>query len=69
MTTKIKETEYSLEINLIPESMSDLALLLRFANNSKRDKPDIFLSFSNEPYCNISLAKVKKQNQINSISK
>jgi hypothetical protein len=68
MKTEVNENKYGLNITLEPETVDEFASLLRFAKNSNSDKPQIYLSFQNEPYCDIWLKKRKESVQKNSIS-
>ena len=74
MKINATDTDLFTRFELTPESMSEIAYLLRMATNSKREPPDIYLSFSSYntngvPYMLIRFAKVKPSNQKNSIKK
>jgi len=67
MKTTFNENHNGLGIEIIPETPEDFAMLLRFANNAKRETPDIFLSFSSKVYMNVYMRKVRPSIQQNSI--
>ena len=69
MKVQFSECDYYGEILLIPETIEEVAGLLRFSRNASAIKPDVYMSFnSNEPYCNIYIQKRKISVQVNSIS-
>jgi hypothetical protein len=68
MITKIDESKYGLNLTLEPETIEDFSLLLRFGMNALAEKPNVFVSFDNKPYCNIYLRKRKEIVQLNSIN-
>jgi hypothetical protein len=68
MQIKLEENEYGLNITLEPVSIEDFALILRFGMNALAEKPDVFVSFANEPYCSIYMKKRNQRIQINSIN-
>ncbi len=70
MITKIKESDYGLDLMITPETPAEVAQLLRFSNNAKKQAARVCFSFhSDDPYCNISLRKISKKQQQNSIYK
>lgn len=68
MKLELIENEHGIDITLLPEDIKELTQLLRFSKNAKLEKPNIFMSFSNEPYLYINMTKVKRQAQKNSIT-
>jgi len=62
------ENEWGLDICLTPETPEETAALARFTMNSKSVKPDIYMSFSNNPQMTIAMPKVAKHLQHNSLS-
>jgi len=68
MKTTFVENTSGLGIEIIPETPEDFAMLLRFANNAKRETPDIFLSFSNKVYMNVYMRKIRPSIQQNLIN-
>lgn len=72
MKIELKEGDYGVSIEVIPETVQECGILLRLANNAKREKPDIYFSFNKSnaaPYASIWLKKLNPMKQINSISK
>lgn len=67
MKIKFNESDHSISITMEPETTQEFSQLLRFTRNAKAQKPSIFISFSNEPYCNIHMRKIAKNLQNNSI--
>lgn len=68
MITKLDESKYGLNITLTPESVEDFALLLRFGMNALAEKPTVYVSFENKPYCDIWMKKRNERVQRNSIN-
>lgn len=73
MKVKINESRFFTNIVLSPENMKEVAALFRMTRTSKREIPDIYLSFSEyadngEPYCSISFSRVKPEKQVTSIT-
>lgn len=69
MKVEISESEWELYINIKPETVEELAQLFRATKNAKAEKPHMVLSFNrSEPYCGISIRKIKTTVQKNSIS-
>ena len=69
MKLEYQEGKYGLEINLKPETPKEAAQLLRFANNAKAEKPDIWFNFSSdEPNLQITMNKKRPAVQWNSIN-
>ena len=69
MKAEIKENKSGMDITLEPETKEEVAKLLRYSSNAKMEKPYVYMSFNNEPYCYIHLKKVKESVQNNFISK
>lgn len=67
MKVEISEHDYGMDITLAPESVEEMAKLLRYSNNASAEKPTVQMSFSNEPYCWIFLKKRKMSVQKNLI--
>ena len=67
MITEISESEYGLNIEIKPETVEEVAMLLRYAKNAKAEKPDVSFSFYTKPYLSLWCKKVKKSVQENSI--
>lgn len=56
-------------IELVPETPEEVAQLLRFTSNSKREVPQVDFRFgSNEPHCTIFFKKLAPSKQLNSIN-
>jgi hypothetical protein len=68
MITKIYDNQNGLNITIEPETVEEFTKLLRFSRNASSEKPHVYLSFQNEPYCNIWLTKRKPSVQKNSIN-
>jgi hypothetical protein len=68
MKTEITDSDYGIDFNIIPETVEETSILLRFSMNASSEKPGVFMSFRNEPYCSIWLHKRKPSIQKNSIS-
>lgn len=68
MKTEINEEKYGLNITITPETVAEMASLLRFSINANSDKPEVYMSFRNNPYCNIWLKKRAESVQKCSIS-
>lgn len=47
------------ELLLTPETMEETAALLRFSSNASAQKPEIYLSFYKNIYCNVWIKKRK----------
>lgn len=68
MKIEFVEREWGIEFNLTPETVAETAQLFRFANNTKAEKPDVFLSFSSDtPWASITLKKIKVVGQKNTV--
>ena len=67
MKLQFWEGKFGAEIKLTPETIEESSQLLRFTNNAKMEKPEIYFSFSGEQYCSIWIKKVAEKNQENSI--
>jgi len=72
MKTILRENKHNFHIELIPETIMDVAILLRIGRNAKAEKPTIIIFFSdidpNGVTGNITLRKkelVKQSNYIN----
>ena len=58
MKLQHNEGDHGLELNLEPETLKEVSQLFRFANNAKREKPYVYLSFNGDtPYLNIYMRK------------
>lgn len=68
MITKITDSKWGLSITLIPQSVEDTALLLRFTNNVKLKKPIVGINFEESISCNIYLNKLDPKVQQNYIN-
>lgn len=67
MKIQVDESKYQTSLTINPENMAEFAKLLRMVKHSKREVPDMFLSFSENnsaPYLSISFGKKSAQNQI-----
>lgn len=70
-TMKVKFEEWGEEnvgIILIPETIEDIAKLLRYARNASAEKPRVFLYYGKEVRCEINLNKYKKSVQVTAIT-
>ena len=62
------DSQYGVNIEFKPETVEDVALLLRLTNNAKAIKPEICLFFEGEkPSASIWLKKIQPKAQHNSI--
>lgn len=74
MKAKLDESKWWVGIELSPESMQEVASLLRLAMNTKREVPVIHVSFSEYsdnggvPTCLIQFDKKQPNNQISSVN-
>lgn len=68
MKFEYNENEYGLDITLTPENPKEVSQLARFTKNAKAEKPSLYMAFSDNPYMNVHMKKVAKQNQNNSLS-
>lgn len=68
MKIEFFENEVGSSVDLVPETPEELAALLRMANNSKSEQPDISVHFSTTPQCSIWIRKVEKVKQVNYLS-
>lgn len=68
MKTKINDSDYGLNITIEPETIKEFATLLRYARNANSEKPGVYLSFRDSPFCNIWLKKRKPSVQRNAIN-
>jgi len=63
MKIQFTETRYYSVFELEPETPEEVAQLFRMTNNSKAEKPEIYLSFGNDDkskiYCVASFKKMK----------
>lgn len=69
MKIEFFENDHGLNFSMYPESVEELAQLMRFAKNAKAEKPNVFLTFDSDkdPEMNIWLTKIKKESQRNII--
>lgn len=64
------ENDYGTFITLQPETMEEVSQLFRMAKNSKKQPADIYMRFDGkQPEAHVAFYKVKKEKQINSVSK
>ena len=63
MKIEFKENEYNSWFELEPETAIETAQLFRMVNNSKAEKPQLYLSFGNNDkskvWCCVSIGKLK----------
>jgi hypothetical protein len=59
MKTEISDSDYSVDITITPETPEETAILLRLALNANSEKPNVFMSFRNKPYCSVWIKKRK----------
>jgi len=70
MITHFNEHDSAMEIDIYPETKEEVAMLFRFINNAKSEKPSLNLSFrSDRIVANIFMRKIKVSMQKNSVSK
>lgn len=70
MKAKINEQTGGFAITLEPESMKEMAELLRYANCAKMEKPRVNFCFDYEPcFLYLYLRKIDKSKQRNHIHK
>lgn len=67
MKAEIFENEGLFEVTLKPESIEEYSQLLRYGRNASAAKPEVFVSFHNDPYCQIILKKKRYPHSENSI--
>lgn len=73
MKIEFTESEYWSDFNLTPETPAEVAMLYRMVNNSKAEKPEMYLSFGKDEKvtisCNVSIKKLKPESNkvVNSI--
>lgn len=68
MNFQINEGKYGTTFTITPETPEEVATLARITQNSKAEKPTIYLSFSDKPYMSLDLRKIRPNVQRNSIS-
>lgn len=68
MKANFDDSDYGINITIEPETVEEMAMLLRYSRNANSEKPDVFMSFRNKPYCSIWLKKRKPLVQKNSIN-
>lgn len=69
MKASFFEGEFGAEITLIPETLEEVAAILRMNLNAKAVKPTIRTYLSKEPSCSVWLPSVKKTARRTTISK
>ncbi len=70
MKLKFDESkDFYTQMELVPETPEEVAQLLRFTANSKKQTPEIDFRFNtNEPYCSVFFRKLNPIKQTNSIT-
>jgi hypothetical protein len=68
MKATFDDSEYGLQISIEPETVKETGMLLRFAKNANSEKPNVYLTFKENIFCNIWLNKRKPSVQNNIIS-
>lgn len=68
MKFDLSEGKYGTTLTLTPETPEEVATLARITQNSKAEKPSMYLSFSEKPYMSLDLRKIQPSKQCNSIS-
>jgi len=63
MKTTVYENENGLNLHIEPETIQEMAKLLRFAKNAKAEKPSVTMHFGNEPVCTIWMGKITPSKQ------
>lgn len=61
------DSEFGASICLTPETMEEVAGLIRISKNASSKKPDVYLTFGDVPRCEIWLNKRSKKAQVQSI--
>ena len=72
MKVSFQDSDNYASFEIKPEDMKELAALFRLVKNARKQKPDMYLSFSqynDQPYLSLSFQKVNVSNQVTSISK
>lgn len=68
MKVEFFDSEFGASICLTPETLEEVAWLIRISKNASAVKPDIYLSFGSVvPLCEIWLKKRSKKAQVQSI--
>ncbi len=70
MKVNVENRTWGTEIELIPETLKDVTDLFKMVRNSKKQKPEMHLSFNQQsPICYLSLPSLKgNSTKPNSIS-
>jgi len=68
MKIEFIENGYGVNFTLYPETVEDSSQLLRFVNNAKLEKPEIYLSFHDNIRMEVFMSKIKSSVQQNSIN-
>lgn len=69
MKFEYTERDGYFEMMLTPENVKEAAQLLRFSNNAKAEKPNVYFSFSSDtPWCSITMSKRTGHKSSNSIN-
>ena len=67
MKVEFEENDYGTFLTLVPETLEEMAGLLRAAKNTSSQKPDVYFSFSRNPALSVSLYKRKISAQVMSV--
>lgn len=68
MKVEFSDWDYGAEVLLTPETLKEIAGLLRIARNASSKKAEIYLSFRDDtPFCSIVIYKRKPSVQIKSV--
>jgi hypothetical protein len=68
MKVEIFENDFGMDFTVIPETVEDMAKLLRFTNNAKAEKPKVSMYFNGTPSMTVWLRKIHKSKQVNYIT-
>jgi len=67
MKAEFNDWTEGFEITFKPDTKEELLMLMRYANNAKAEKPFVWVSFGDEPYCYIHLKKISESVQNNTL--
>lgn len=63
MKIELFESQYNSWFEIEPETATEVAMLFRMVNNSKAEKPEMYLSFGTDEnqkvWCNVTIKKLK----------
>jgi hypothetical protein len=59
MKIEFDDSEYGTGITLTPETLEEASLLMRLAANTKKETPEIYLSYYDKIFCSIWMKKRK----------